>query len=225
MGKLILISGLDGCGKSTQVEKLIEKLGRENTVVLHYSNFKGNVFSEMINEYLQGDYGEVSEIHPKLISLMFAQNRLSYKEQIDKHIAEGRTVILDRYVEDNMAFQSGKYEDKDKAIELIRFINKLEYTQNQMPKPDVAIFIKAPMKHIEQVNEARKEEYKEYSKRDIHEEDFNYLKRVGDMFDFLVARSMIKELDVRCPKSGDMLDKDTVHKKILNLLSSEGIGL
>jgi dTMP kinase len=111
-GKLIVFEGLDRCGKTTQIELLVKKLKEEE------SNRKIEQFKfparetpigKMIDSYLK----ETTEIEDHVIHLLFSANRWELNNMIKKHIEEGTTVILDRYIYSGIAFSSAKGLDLD----------------------------------------------------------------------------------------------------------------
>ena len=80
-GKFIVIEGLDGCGKSTQVRLLQQKLEADGTAhrFIHFPMLNQGVYGNLTAEFLRGEFGSLEEVHPKLVALLFANDRLEHK--------------------------------------------------------------------------------------------------------------------------------------------------
>ena len=141
-GKLIVIDGNDASGKHTQallLKKNLENSGR-SAVVMDFPRYD-SFFGGMVGEYLNGDYGSLTDVNPKLASLLYALDRFDEKERILGWLREGKYVILDRYVESNIAYQSAKLSGDKKREELISWIKELEYVRFGMPKPNIVFYL------------------------------------------------------------------------------------
>ena len=126
MGKLIVIDGLDGSGKHTQLEKLYSHL-TENKIDTHRISFpcydsEGCVF---VKEYLGGGFGsKADDTGAYTASLFFALDRFySYKKDWEKYIkAEGSVVIADRYTTANAVHQLSTLPPSASALAFAAFI-------------------------------------------------------------------------------------------------------
>ena len=106
----IVLEGLDGAGKSTQIRmlrRLFSERGVESEYV-HFPRFDAPVYGELIARFLRGEFGGVNEVDPYLVALLFAGDRAAAGPQIREWIAAGKAVILDRYVYSNVGFQCAK---------------------------------------------------------------------------------------------------------------------
>ena len=108
-GKLIVLDGTDGSGKETQTKLLEERLNSEGIHVIKYTfpNYD-TIFGQMITEYLDGEYGPTTSLHPKMASILYAFDRWKVAEEIRGHLEKGIYVLCDRYVESNMGYQQTK---------------------------------------------------------------------------------------------------------------------
>lgn len=184
---LIVIEGLDGSGKSTQVgmvsEYISKNLGR-SLRYLHFPRFDAPVVGEMIARFLRGEFGGIDQVHPMIVALLFAEDRRDAASDIRKWLSEGDVVLLDRYVYSNIAFQCAKLEGKE-AGELAEWIRKTEYSDFGIPKPDLNIFLDVPLVFVkERLAGDRKGEDREYlgGGKDIHEANLVFQSRVRDMY-------------------------------------------
>src|SRR6185436_12231382 len=111
-GKLIVIDGTDGSGKTTHATillKRLSKLGKKSSMVSFpvYESFTG----ELVARYLRNDFGK---INPYLAATLFAVNRYQAKEKVEKLLKQGQIVILNRYVTANQIHQSANLAKKDR---------------------------------------------------------------------------------------------------------------
>ena len=107
---LIVLEGLDGAGKSTQLKMLSDYVaaGGKEVEHLHFPRYDAPVFGNMIARYLRGDYGAIDAVHPQIVALLFAEDRRTAAPLLREKLDEGKCVILDRYVYSNIAFQCSK---------------------------------------------------------------------------------------------------------------------
>jgi len=192
-GKIITISGSDGSGKQTQTKLLVERLREKETRVEtisfpFYESFTG----KLVREYLDGRLGTLKEINPKLASLPYALDRLCKKEEIEDILNKGYHLILDRYVQDNVAHQAAKFSGKERE-ELASWIEELEFKVLKLPCPDLTLYLDLP------INWAEKAMDNERRKKDIHESNEVYLNSVRDTFRYL-AGTRANWVEVDCLK-------------------------
>lgn len=182
-GKIITIEGLDGAGKSTQINLLIERLkdlGIRHKFI-HFPMLNKGFYGSLIAEYLRGDLGTVQNVHPKLVALLFAEDRNEHKAKLEQWLDEGYLIIMDRYVNSNIAFQCAKTNGVEEKAKLKNWILDFEFNHNNLPRPNLSFYLNVPFHHIETLLRApRVGEDREYlnGKKDIHEESLSLQKNV-----------------------------------------------
>src|SRR5688572_17228627 len=99
-GRLIVIEGTDGSGKTTQTEALLRRLKSEgiNAESLRFPQYEKNLFGKLIRESLDGLHGDFIALDPKITSVLYACDRFETMPKIRAWLEEGRVVVLDRYV-------------------------------------------------------------------------------------------------------------------------------
>ncbi|MFA7116894.1 MAG: dTMP kinase [Bacteroidales bacterium] len=183
---LIVIEGLDGAGKSTQVKMLREYLEKGHKIhYIHFPRYQIAPMGEMISKFLRGDYGAIDEVNPQIVALLYAEDRREASKEIKKYLKAGDTVLIDRYVYSNIAFQCAKL-NSEKEIEYLRnWILKTEYEYFNIPQPDVNIFLDVPLDFVEnRLKENRKGDDRNYleGKADIHEASMDFQKKVRAIY-------------------------------------------
>jgi len=186
-GKLIVLEGTDGAGKSTQLELIKKYLTEKNLKFdfLHFPKYGHNEFSEVIAKFLRGEFGGIDDVDPYFAANIYAMDRYMYKPELLQQLEDNDVVLLDRYVFSNLAFQSAKYEDKGKAAYIQNWINDFEFEFLELPYPDLTIFLDVPIEIVERrLKQRNEEEDRDYlqGKQDIHEADLNFQSKVRDSY-------------------------------------------
>ena len=148
---LIVLEGLDGAGKSTQVELVRRMFAQEGVEshFLHFPRFDAPVYGELIARFLRGELGAVDKVDPYLVALLFAGDRADAAAQLRCWLDAGHAVVLDRYVYSNVGFQCVKLPAGDRQEELRRWILDLEFGYYGIPRPDVSLFLDVPFAFTE----------------------------------------------------------------------------
>ena len=177
MGKLIVIEGLDGCGKSTQLELLpqnLHKNGIESRSV-SFPDYKSDS-SALVKMYLAGEFGKKPhDVNAYAASLFYAVDRYaSYKTSWGEYYNQNGVIVSGRYTTSNAVHQTSKM-DEDNWQDFLDWLYELEYNKVGIPKPDKVIFLDMPIEVSQKLLSGR---YKgDEAKKDIHESDTAYLEK------------------------------------------------
>lgn len=191
---LIVVEGLDGSGKSTQVARLTEylELRCPKFEYIHFPRYDAPVYGDLIGKFLKGSFGSIDQVHPQLVALLYAEDRHGAAPGMKKILSEGGTVLLDRYVYSNIAYQCAKIDDPEQKENLRNWIFNTEYGDFSLPKPDLNLFLDVPAAFVERKLTAdRKGNDRDYLSgggRDIHEADMEFQRKVRSEY--------IKQCDV-----------------------------
>ena len=184
---LVVLEGLDGAGKSTQVKKLrtyLESLFG-SLEYIHFPRYDAPVYGDLISRFLRGDFGSNEQVHPQLVALLFAEDRHGAAPGMKETLNAGGHVLLARYVYSNIAYQCAKLSDSNEAESLRDWIFNTEYGDFALPKPDLNIFLDVPIGFVESKLKSQRggadRDYLEGG-QDIHEADIEFQKRVRDIY-------------------------------------------
>lgn len=223
-GKLIVLEGIDGSGKSTQTKLLLSRLEKEGlkTATIDFPQY-GRKSAGLVQEYLNGSYGEVDEVGPYRASIFYACDRYDASSKIRTWIQEGRIVVADRYTISNIGHQGGKIRNLKKWREFTRWIYELEYGLFGISKPDLIVILKTSpdvaYSHSESAvrNRAKKKKRAGYLNgggRDVHERDRQHLARALASY-IRFSRENSHECEaVNCLRAGEFLPPEVIHKKV-----------
>jgi len=183
-GRFITVDGIDASGKNTQTKLLKKWLEDLGFIVNHidFPMYKCH-FGKLVAKYLRGEFGSKEDL-PAEISLLYSLDRYNFSAELQAMLNRGEWVIADRYTSANIGFHAGKYSD---ANERKRMADWIELVESRMPQPDVVIILNMDPEISRDLHAQRN--LKAYMfgdmKRDIHDEDLEYQKRV--MLTFLEA--------------------------------------
>ncbi|MBQ8411382.1 MAG: deoxynucleoside kinase [Ruminiclostridium sp.] len=169
---LIVIDGLDGCGKSTQLDLLKEKITGAHFITFPYYNTNSG---KIVTDYLNGVFNENNpEISAYSASAMYAVDRYtSYKTHWEELYKSGSPVISARYVTSNAIYQMTKL-DKSEWDKYLDWLYDFEYGKLGIPKPDKTIFLDMPIEISQKLLSERYDG--DENKKDIHEQNVSFLK-------------------------------------------------
>lgn len=221
----IVLEGLDGAGKSTQVEFLRSLFaGRgEQSEFLHFPRFDAPVYGELIARFLRGELGTMEQVDSYLVALLFAGDRAGAAPLIRSWLEAGKTVILDRYVYSNVAYQCAKLHGTEEERRRLReWIVELEYGHNGIPRPDVSLFLDVPLSFVERkLTQTREGDDRAYLKggRDIYESSLSLQQRVREVYLQAAAEDeAFRVVDCRDAEGG-MASPDRIFAGILGVLN------
>lgn len=220
-GKLIVIDGGDGSGKTTQSELLMEYLKTKGVAVKgfdfprYYSSFHG----EFAGRFLAGEFG--SDVSPYLASLAYALDRASAKEEMDTWLAHGGVIVSNRYATSNMAHQGARLPE-DKRKEFLDWIDELEYKVHKIPREDIVIYLHVPWEIGMELTKKKGERAYLGDRKDILEADLHHRQASEDMY-LSLAKKRKNWVIVECVEDGNILPKETIHQKILSVLRDKKI--
>lgn len=215
-GKIIVIEGLDGTGKSTQFELLKEKL--ENFRFITFPNYE-SPSGEIITQYLSGEFDEKDEnISAYSASSFYAVDRYaSFKKDWEKDYRSGVNIISARYTTSNAVYQTTKLPE-NMWDEYCGWLYDYEYKKLGIPRPDAVIFLDMP---VEVSQKLLSERYNnDEHKKDIHEANVDYLRKCREAA-LYVSRYDENEswTVIECCKDGKLRSIEDINNEIISIIS------
>lgn len=204
-GKIIVIEGSDGSGKTTQTNLLIERCKKEGIAVetLRFPQYTENLFGTLIRECLDGKHGDFINMDPKVASVLYACDRFETMKKIEEWKKEGKTIILDRYVTSNQIHQGGKIKDESEREDFLTWLSKMEYGILKNIQPDIVFYLNMPIEvSIDLIS-------KREGIKDAADSDFNYLKNSKEAGLFMVKKEPFWKV-VDCMEEGALLPPEKI---------------
>lgn len=221
-GKFIVIEGSDGIGKKTQADLLTKMFRRVGKQVVFYDfpQYEKSFFGEMVGRYLNGEFGDIGDVSPYLISLLYAGDRFEAAEHIRHDLSRGKIVISNRYTQSNMGFQAAKIKDEEKRKKFLGWLEELEFGIFNVPKPDLVIYLYAPHKVSQKMVDQKKQRTYTDKKRDIHERNTKFLASVEKEY-LELARENPEWRTITCLEDDKLLPPDEISKRIFGLIEGK----
>lgn len=176
MGKFIAIDGLDGSGKGTQSEKLVEYLKStgKKVRVLSFPMYE-NESSAFVKMYLEGRLGDKpSDTNAYTASMFFACDRyISYKTDWINDINDPDTIVVaNRYTTANAVHQLSKLPESEWES-FLSWLWDFEFGKLGLPEPDKVVYLELPPRLS--LSLVRSRSASTGQKMDIHEKDTEYM--------------------------------------------------
>ena len=216
-GKIIVIEGAcDGVGKQTQCELLKEKLISEgNKVISHSFPSYGNYQGKVVEEYLNGKYGNVSELSPYFVNSLYAVDRaVTWNTKLKKVYDSGGVVVLDRYTTSSVIYQSVLIDDLEERKKFIDYVCDYEYEKLGIGKPDKIIFLCPSFDVATKMRKSRKG--KEGVSNDVYERDLVLMKKIYE--NALFVADYYKWDIVTCDYENKLRSVQDIHNDICKMI-------
>ena len=209
---LLVLEGIDASGKKTQAEMLVERLNDsgKKAVLLDFPSYE-TPFGKLITLYLKGKFGAKEKISKKFACLLYALDRYSRKEEIEGFLKKGFVVVLDRYTQANFAYQTALLEGSERK----KMVSWIETVESGLPKADAVVFLDVPPLQSQNLLSGRKNKIRGV-KRDIHEKDFSFIKKVYG--NYLKLSKEKKWIVVSCMEKGVLKSKGEISNLVFSSL-------
>jgi len=174
-GTLIVLDGLDGSGKSTQLEALSAWMEQEGIAFrqISFPDYQ-QPSSALVRQYLAGDFGDTPDaVNAYAASSFYAVDRYaSYKQFWEQDYKNGTVILAARYATSNAIHQMSKLPSSEWDAYL-QWLADYEYRLLGLPAPSKVIFLDMPPEVSQKLMTSRYEG--DETKKDIHERDRSYL--------------------------------------------------
>ena len=208
-GKLIVLEGLDGSGKSTQLELLRARLSGDVRYV-KFPDYQSES-SALVRMYLAGQFGTAPEdVNAYAASAFYAVDRFaSFKGEWGKAYLNGATIVCDRYTTSNAVHQASKLADAERDSYL-DWLYEFEFNQIGIPRPDAVVFLDMPIEVSQRLMSGRYGG--DEGKKDIHERDIAYLEHCRQAA--LYAANRLGWTVVKCSEGDNIRTRQDIADEI-----------
>lgn len=173
-GKIIVLEGLDGSGKSTQLDLSLGYL-KENGVTcrsVSFPNYEA-LSGKLVQQYLTGEIPCDGRNGAYAASAIYAADRyISYMTDWKGFYESGGVVLAGRYTTSNAIYQLTKLPPEEHEYYL-NWLCDFEYGKLGLPEPDLVIFLDMPVRVSQGLLDKRY--LGDKSKKDIHERNIEFL--------------------------------------------------
>ena len=210
---LIVLEGLDACGKTTQSDILVKNLEKQGLRVTRkqFPGYGRTPAGNRIAAYLRGEIGNLETLDPRMIAALYAADRLSQIDEIEELRSQNDVVILDRGVTSNLIYTPARGKTPEEIAALEAFVEELEYKVFGFPSESLVIFLDASFEARRAIHEAKNR------LADLHESDEAYLLKVRER-GLERCRKDFRWHCIAVDKNGILRRKEDIAKEILDLI-------
>ncbi len=211
-GLLIVVDGIDGSGKTTQIDLLSKDFAAKNIAheVINFPRYEDNLYGKLIRRYLDGEFGGISQVSPYLMALAYAGDRSLAKPLIENWLNEGKIVLANRYVSSSYAHMSAKLPESEQE-NFMEWVRELEYGTNKIPKEDLTILL--------QVDAKLGQKNVKGGDTDIHEDNLTHLNAANKIYQELSQAEQNWQV-IDCMQSGHMRSAEDINKDMVKIIES-----
>lgn len=214
-GKLIVLDGLDGCGKTTQLDLAVGYLKEQGIKcrAVSFPNY-ATISGQLVECYLNGDIPCKGKTGAYAASTMYAMDRyVNYVTDWKDYFESGGIVLAGRYTTSNAIYQLTKVPFEEREY-FLNWLFDFEYGKLGLPKPDAVLFLDMPVDVSQKLLEER---YRgDETRKDIHEKDVQFLKDCRDSAMFAAHRD--NWTVINCAKDGGPLPIEDIYVEICKYL-------
>jgi dTMP kinase len=214
-GKFIVLEGIDGSGKRTQLEMLARALEARKVpfTQISFPRYEG-FFGKMVAQFLNGDFGPLDSVDPHFSALLYAGDRLEAKPSIEANLAAGQILLSDRYVGSNLAHQTARVLPAKRA-EFLEWLKQLEYQIYALPAEDLVLYLRVPAGEAHRL--IGQKGARDYTKlrRDLLEADIRHLEAASEVYDQLAHQANWARIECFDAVAKALRAPEEIHKEIL----------
>jgi dTMP kinase len=214
-GKLIVLEGIDGSGKRTQLDLLAQAFASRGLAFtqISFPRYDG-FFGKMAGRYLNGDFGSLGKVDAHFSALLYAGDRFEAKPRIESDLIAGQTVLADRYVGSNLAHQGARVP-REKRAEFLQWLKQLEYQVYTLPMEDLVIYLHVPPAEAHRlVGEKGARGYTKL-RRDIQESNLAHLEAASEVYDQLARQPNWRKIECYDTAVGALRAPEEIRQDIL----------
>lgn len=217
-GKFIVIEGIDGSGKRTQLELLARAFGERGISVeqVSFPNYSG-FFGKLVARFLNGEFGALEDVDPHFSALLYAGDRLESKPRLDAALTAGKTLLADRYIGSNLAHQAARVSPEKRA-EFTEWLRSLEYGVYGLPAEDLVLYVHVPVTHAHRlIGEKTARDYTT-RQRDLQEASRSHLEAAAKVYEELARQPNWATIECADALTGSMRTPAAIHDEILSVI-------
>ncbi|MGD0966146.1 MAG: thymidylate kinase [Candidatus Acidiferrales bacterium] len=219
-GKFIVLEGIDGSGKRTQLEMLATAYHARGIAFIQigFPNYEG-FFGKLVARFLNGEFGPLPAVDPHFSALLYAGDRLESKSAIESALASGAVVLADRYVGSNLAHQGARVPP-EKREAFLKWLTRLEYEIYALPPEDLVIYLRLPVAEAHRLVGQKGARDYTTRQRDIQEADTAHLQAASLVYDELSRQADWAKVECWDSSTQALRSPESIHEEILDTVEA-----
>lgn len=219
-GKFIVLEGIDGSGKRTQIDLLARALTERGITFsqVSFPNY-GGFFGKLVARFLNGEFGSLDVVDPHFSALLYAGDRLESKPALDAALGSGQTVLADRYIGSNLAHQGARVPS-EKREEFLAWLRELEYRVYALPGEDLVIYLRVPVAEAHRLVAEKGARGYTNQRHDLQEANLAHLEAASRLYDELAQQQNWVRIECYDAAARSLRSPDAIHAEILAAIDS-----
>jgi dTMP kinase len=168
----------------------------------------------MIAQFLNGEFGGLEAVDPRLAALLYAGDRLEAKPELEAALAAGKTILADRYIASNLAHQCARVVSEQRA-EFLAWLRRLEYEIYGLPAESLVIYLRVKPAEAQQRVERKAARGYTSLKRDLLESNLTHLEQAALVYDALAAEPNWVTVECLDAASETLMPPEEIHRAVL----------
>jgi dTMP kinase len=219
-GKLIVLEGIDGSGKRTQLEMLAQACAERGLVCSRYAfpNYSG-YFGKLVARFLNGDFGPLDTVDAHFSALLYAGDRFESKPFLEMDLAAGSLILADRYIGSNLAHQGARVPREGRE-EFLAWLRELEYSIYSLPAEDLVVYLSIPPAEAQRL--VAQKGARDYTKlkRDILEANLAHLEAAAEVYESLSLQPNWMKIECWDESRKALRSPEEIHHDVLAAIDS-----
>jgi dTMP kinase len=214
-GKFIVLEGIDGSGKGTQLEMLARAFAARGIAFsqVSFPRYDG-FFGTLVARFLNGEFGPLDAVDPHFSALLYAGDRWEARPALENDLAAGRTLLADRYIASNLAHQ-GARTSRETRQEFLAWLKQLEYKVYALPAEDLVVYLRVPAEEAQRlVGEKAKRDYTKLQ-HDLQESNLKHLQAASEVYDELARQPNWAKIECYDASLRALRSPEEIHKEIM----------
>jgi len=214
-GKFIVIEGIDGSGKRTQLDLLVRALAQRGHDLsqVSFPNYNG-FFGKLVARFLNGEFGSLDSVDPHFSALLYAGDRLESKPALESALSAGKILLSDRYIASNLAHQGSRVPPAQRD-DFLAWLRRLEYEIYGLPMEDLVIYLRVPVAHAHRLVASKNTRDYTDKKHDIQEADLAHLEAASRVYDELSQQPHWVRIECFDAVQNALRSPQSIHGEIL----------
>ncbi len=224
-GKFIAIEGIDGSGKRTQIDLLSRALEARGVPHVRYSFPRyESTFGRLVARYLNGEFGQLEAVDAHLSALLFAGDRFECRAELETALAEGKTVLADRYIGSNLAHQTARV-GAQRREEFLSWLKRVEYGIYGLPVEDLVLYLRLPAVEAHRLVGLKAARAYTDLQRDVQEADLKHLEQAALVYDRLATEPNWVTVECFDAGAGALRPPEEIHQAMMTAAEGRLVGL
>ena len=224
-GKFIVLEGIDGSGKRTQLDLLARAFASRGVAFTEvgFPNYQG-FFGKLVAQFLNGEFGALEAVDPHFSALLYAGDRLESKPAIESALAGGKAILADRYIGSNLAHQGARVP-REKREEFLAWLKRLEYEIYGLPAEDLVLYLRVPAAEAHRLVGQKGSRSYTTKRHDIQEADLAHLEAASQVYDELSRQPNWARIECWDASAHGLRSPDAIHKEIVATIDARVLSI